>query len=356
MKNKNKVRVTDISTSDRMMDVLDGNQLLDTPVNQYPIKCKTCSFPDINRVPEPYYLSKRRIFTGIEIITADLGNLLVSPRVKAIIELLLPGTCTFYKTFVKETKKKTDWYLAVPKHMALTGEVKDKVKRCSKCGEPLYAHPGSQYKYWTHEFDSFYDIVKSSNWHSIDEKDWKKSWIDRDVYLSVRFLKLLNKIKVKRIYQQQGSTAKPTSEDEKWIEASIARLGKLSRLKDAKPNKNDATYLKKRLGVSLLNKKKGEDFFKKHAVSFNEQVMVLLAVTKDITFRSGEDEITIRPPRFWEINKKKKLVAFAFNYYGDHWAFDMNKQGCPVFFYDHEVLFYEEQFSSIADFIKTLKK
>ncbi len=130
------------------MDILDEHILLDTPVNKYEISCPVCQFPKIDKIPQPYFIAKNRNFSGIEIMIADLGNLFISDRLKQIFEILLPNQCYYQKTYIQDTAISTKWWLAIPKNLVVTGEVNLNVKRCTACNEPLFAHPGSQYKFW----------------------------------------------------------------------------------------------------------------------------------------------------------------------------------------------------------------
>ena len=61
------IRLSSITSSDRRMDIVDTNRMLDTPINKYEISCKVCHFPNIDKTPEPYFIAKNRNFSGIEI-------------------------------------------------------------------------------------------------------------------------------------------------------------------------------------------------------------------------------------------------------------------------------------------------
>jgi hypothetical protein len=187
------MRVSQITCSDERMDIKDINTMLDTPVNQYSIKCNECALPDIDKVPQPYYLMRKRIYSGVEIFKADLGNLLVSARIKAVIEQLFPNQCTFYKTYIEGENIPTKWWLGAINNKVISGETKDEIPRCKSCDEPLYAHPGTQYKYWYQDMEVDYDIVKSMNWYCFSTSTRTNNWIFRDVFLSVRFIGLLKK-------------------------------------------------------------------------------------------------------------------------------------------------------------------
>ena len=247
------------------MDIIDTNRLLDTPVNSYKVKCNTCKFPDIDDTPNPYYLAKKRIFTGIEIIKADLGNLLISDRVKKIFEIVTPNSCTYQRTFVQNSTTGTHWWLAIPTTKILSGEVNDSVKKCNKCLEPLYAHPGSQYRFWIHDIKSQSDIVKSTNWFSASDSDWKESWISRDIYLSLRLLSLLNKVSAKGVYKSINSDLKGLTKSEKdWVNESLAKIGDLKSNTTRKQiTPEDCSKLKAALRIGEVKNDRIADFEKK---------------------------------------------------------------------------------------------
>ncbi|MCL2318904.1 MAG: hypothetical protein FWC45_02375, partial [Treponema sp.] len=276
MKETEKIRLSFITCSDRRMDIIDNNQMLDTPVNKYEINCKECLFPNIDKTPDPYFIAKRRDFSGIEIIQADLGNLFVSDRIKKIFEILFPGQCVFEKTFIDQTKIVTKWWLAIPVNMIISGEVKDNVKRCKICNEPLHAHPGSQYEYWHLDAETPFDIIKSKNWHSIDENDWKKSWINRDIYLSIRLIYLLKKISAKGIYQYAFSSFKKLVKNEKeWVEQAIQKIGDL---KNIIINEITKEMIEKFIKIYSIKCKSGEQilkFEKKFKITSNEIVKII---------------------------------------------------------------------------------
>ena len=351
-----KIRLSAITGPDRMMDVVDTNYLLDTPINKYKIKCGVCKFPDIDKTPEPYYLAKNRVFTGIEIAEADLGNLLISKRLKQIFETLLPDTCVFRKTYIQGTAISTNWWLAIPKKTFLSGEVKDKVARCKKCKEPLHAHPGSQYKFWIQDFEGRIDILKSKNWHSVDEKDWKRSWIGRDVFLSVRLISLLKKISAKGIYQQAGSKYTSLTRSEKqWTEDAIASIGLLANNPVRKNIRTgEIAKLIKFFKVEKVSNKKIQYFEKKFKTKPPELIKVLCSANKAIKINTGGNEtFRLADVKEWELLKgNKKLISFAFDGFGNSLHFDTKDKLCPVYYYDHETLMYELTHSSILDLIK----
>src|SRR5262245_14695178 len=67
------------------------------PANSLPVRCKHCSFPDIDFAPKPYLLS-RGFSSPAESWSALGGNFLVRERMRKIIELAVPKACDFYPT------------------------------------------------------------------------------------------------------------------------------------------------------------------------------------------------------------------------------------------------------------------
>lgn len=350
------LRLVSVTCSDKRMDIIDTNYMLDTPVNTYKVKCDACKFPDIDDTPNPYYLAKNRIFTGIEIIEADLGNLLISDRVKRIFEILIPDNCTYHRTFVQNTNTGTGWWLAIPTTRILSGEVKESVKKCEQCNEPLYAHPGSQYKFWIHDWELHCDVAKSTNWFSADDKDWKKSWIGRNIYLSVRLLSLLNKVSAKGIYKVINSKHKGITKTEKdWVEDSLNKIGPLRTSKTRKQiTPEDYSKLKTVLKIGEIKNDRIADFEKKYKRKPTELFQVLCNIEKGIQLDLGNNEkFMIQKMDDWESTpSNKKLIGFAQDDFGNTLHFDITNKMCPIYHYDHETMTYDQIHKSILDLIE----
>lgn len=348
------IRAASICSSDRRMDIIDTHTLLDTPINKYKIKCDACEFPDIDSTPNPYFLAKGRDFSGIEIVEADLGNLLVSSRVKQIFEILFPDNCQFQKTYIQDSQIATKWWLAIPKTLIVSGEVFDYVKKCKVCNEPLAAHPGSQYKFRIQDFESSRDIIKSKNWCSIDELDWKKSWIGREIFLSVRLISLLRKISAKGIYQVMNSKYKSLTKDEKlWVEEALEKIGKL---KEANVQKvittKDISRLMGYLNIGSIVTSQVNNFEKKIKINAPELLKVLICAPANTKIKVADSEFTVLSYQNWEIIKeKKKLLQFADDDYGNNLLLDLKEKLLPIYFYDHETMIYELMYSSILDIL-----
>jgi len=207
------------------MDCKTTNRLYDTPINKYELKCPECSFPDIDKIPEPYYIRKKFLYSNWEIFTANLGNIFVSARVKEILTLFFQDEIDFRPVYCEKTNIKTKWWLGIIKNQVITSEIKDEIPRCPSCNEPLHWHPGSQSKFWLDDIEAEYDMVKSKNWNSINEKDWKLSWIDKDTFFSKRLLELLKRLKVKGVYQYLDSSFKKMTKEEKdWIDLKMEEI------------------------------------------------------------------------------------------------------------------------------------
>jgi hypothetical protein len=166
------MRCVQITGSDDRMDCRD---MFYDPINPLPRKCAKCGFPDLNSVPQPYFLVKSRTLSPNELAPAENGNFLIRERVRPVLDLLAPGQCSFFSTCYKGTSEKTPWLLAVPNHQVVTAKVDPSISRCAICGEPRSAHPGTQWSEmlfgrpprnqargegWT--ADSDYDVFKSS--------------------------------------------------------------------------------------------------------------------------------------------------------------------------------------------------
>ena len=82
------MRCVQVTGSDDRMDC--AQWYFDT-INPLPRKCETCGFPDLDYVPQPYFLVRSRTMSPDELAPAYVGNFLVRDRVKRVIELLAPG-------------------------------------------------------------------------------------------------------------------------------------------------------------------------------------------------------------------------------------------------------------------------
>ncbi len=336
------------------MDILDNHRLLDTPVNKYEIGCTVCNFPKIDKTPEPYFIAKNRNFSGIEIMIADLGNLFISDRLKQIFEMLFPNQCFYQKTFIEDTTISTKWWLAIPKNLVVTGEVNLKVKRCKICNEPLYAHPGTQYEFWNEDIITEFDIVKSKNWHSIDEKDWKRSWVDRDILISVRLISLLKKIGAKGIYQYAFSKFKKLTKEEKnWVDSSLKRIGDLSKIKNIEITNETLDKFKKKFKITRIASLTKETFERKFKTPTTEIIEIVCNIKDGTKIDIGfDDRFEVERFENWHLTKSKpKLIAFAFDKFGNELLFDPKDKLCSVYCFDHETMIYDLVYSSIVNIV-----
>jgi hypothetical protein len=336
------------------MDILDNHSLLDTPVNKYEISCLVCSFPLIDKTPEPYLIAKNRNFSGVEIMLADLGNLFISDRLKQIFEILFSNQCSYQKAFIQETTISTKWWLAIPINLVVNGEVKPKVKRCNACNEPLYAHPGSQYKFWNEDIEAEFDLIKSKNWHSTDDKDWKRSWIGRDILISVRLISLLKKLGAKGIYQLASSKYKKLTKEEKnWVENSILKVGDLKTASNFEVTKKSIDKFAKHFSITKITSSANDDFEKKFKIQTNEIIEIICNIKSGTTIDAGFDSpFVVGQFENWHSTKSKpKLIAFAFDEFGNELLFEPKDKNCSVYYFDHETMIYDLVNSSIVNII-----
>jgi hypothetical protein len=218
------------------MDCRDLGNDQDNPINPLPRKCAKCGFPNLDHVPQPYFLIKSRTMSPNELAMAQNGNFLIRERVRRVLDLLVPGQCTFYMTYTKGASGATPWLLVVPIHQVVSAKVDRSIPCCGSCGEPRSAHPGTQWgesllnppggsrragKEWSCELD--HDLTKSATWGS-SEDGWNK-WVGRDLFLSVRLLHLLKKIKAKGFYEATCQKPNAPDKDEsKWIKEKLQVL------------------------------------------------------------------------------------------------------------------------------------
>lgn len=61
---------------------MDHQGSFDLSVNPLPVKCLRCTFPDLDFIPQPYYLAKG-ITKPTEMEPAELGNFFLRERTEA---------------------------------------------------------------------------------------------------------------------------------------------------------------------------------------------------------------------------------------------------------------------------------
>jgi hypothetical protein len=214
------MRCFHITGSDDRMDCRD---MYYDPLNPLPPKCEKCGFPDLDHVPQPYYLVKSRTMSPNEIALAENGNFLVRSRIRRIFELFASGQCDFFPTCFKGTALETPWSLVVPANQVITARVDPAIPRCETCGQPRSAHPGSQYVEWLWNFDSESEVLKSSTWGSCTS-GWK-TWISRHLFMSVRLFHLFKKVKANGLDEATcGKRTKPNTEESDWIKQKLELL------------------------------------------------------------------------------------------------------------------------------------
>src|SRR5258706_6999194 len=127
------MRCVHIATSD---DRMDCREMFYNPINPLPSKCSKCRFPNLDHVPQPYFVVKSRTMTPNELAGAENGNFFIRERVRRVLELLTPGQCTFLPTCYESTTQLTPWLLAVPNYQVASANVNASIPRCDACGEP----------------------------------------------------------------------------------------------------------------------------------------------------------------------------------------------------------------------------
>jgi hypothetical protein len=222
---------------------MDQREPFAMPANPLSRKCPRCTFPDIDFVPQPYFLVKG-VGNPKEMAPAEIGNFLVRSRARQILEAVAPDQCRFYPTHDLKTKEETGWFLAVPTTLIRTATIKSTVPRCPECGEAQVAHPGSHYQNAPGERPVAaipQDVFKSLNWSSyetIGEESpwyyknilgwttkqpvppfqWTRITLGRELYFSIRLRALLKKLGIKGLSVCSGQDDRPNREELAWVD------------------------------------------------------------------------------------------------------------------------------------------
>lgn len=361
---------------------MDCRDLFHDPINPLPKKCPACGFPDLDHVPQPYFLIKSRTITPNELAGAEKGNFLVRERVRRVLDLLVPGSCDYFPTCFKGTSQRTPWLLAVPKHQVATAKVDPAIPRCGSCGEPRSAHPGSQWSEsllrehpredgWSCDLD--HDLLKSATWGS-SERGWDQ-WLSRDLYMSVRLLHLLKKIKAKGFHEATTQkTTTPNKEESAWVKDQLRVLEEagIPFHADGTLSEEDAKWLrdyikahsrdvaaewdikaverrvKARLPKSYL------DFIAAVGPTSFDNVDELEGFTSSVL---GPDELVVEDfgdDLEDDESKAVNAVTFATTGHGDCFCFDVRKgtKEYAVFHFKHEVNLLDPYADNFAACVK----
>jgi hypothetical protein len=367
---------------------MDCQDMFLRPINGLPAKCSKCGFPDLDFIPQSYFVVKSKSLAPNELAMAANGNFFVRARIREVLELIAPDQCSYFPTQFKGSTEATPWYLAVPKHQVATAKVKPSIRRCKSCGEPCSAHPGTQYSEWLFNpkadgrrysgwtGESEFHILKSSTWASSDE-GWDK-WISRELFMSVRLLHLLRKINAKGFYE--ATCSKPTLPDKdesSWVGAQVERLknhgiqlhpsGTLSDL-DKKwfgdflrtlprtsKNQHEIKSVEKRLRLKLP--KSYADFITKVGSRSFKRVDENHAMTVHVVAAEELDGKTYRRGALQSDDEETNAIdglMFAWASDGDCFCFNIEKgrKEYEVFVFRHELNHFEPYAESFAACLK----
>jgi hypothetical protein len=377
------------------------------PANALPAKCPHCSFPDLDFVTKPYVLTKA-VSSPAETSPAQVGNFLVRERVRRILEIAVPGACTFHPTIERKSKKPAPWWLVVPTQKLVTLIPKPTRPFCSKCHEPkLWSCAMGPVWEKMHSYDSGgIDIFKSVEWYSnltaedrfaegnryrkkdgepaqkwsqpgIDppthDERWTRLMLDRQLYFSVRLEQLFKRAKVKgqlvRSYYFKGVATPP--EDEAWIEEKLQLLAKhglaeapkqtagkaggtvqewfkqfLKRSAKKRVSKIDFAAIEKKQKLALP--KDYKDFVSTVGSMSFQDVMESEGFTATVLLPTKLDFKDYRRGRVSGLDKEQSQidgVMFAETQHGDAFVFDVSAKGS-----DYPVLWYDHEQNTLEPF------
>ena len=305
----------------------------DKPANPLPPKCPHCTLQDLDFVAKPYLLAKG-FAAPAEHAPAEMGNFLVRPRTRQVLELVVPGACAFFATAEKKSKKPTPWFLAVPKAIVELPGYKDhdeKRRRCSKCKEPKLGSRSDD-SYASVKKRTFADdIFKAQQWYAqntledsiSDANMWRKKYghkemiefseyglaapehpqrwtryqMSRDLFFSVRLEQLFKRAKLKgQLIRYVGfDDVKPTDADLAWIDQKMQLLAehglvdggaatKPAKQADRAASKWFTQYLKKNAAKKKPAKIDFAEIEKKHKLALPQDYKDFIATVGPKSF------------------------------------------------------------------------
>lgn len=374
------MRCVEVATSD---DRMDCRSMFYEPINPLPAKCRECGFPDLDFVPQPYFLVKSRTMSSNELAGAENGNFFVRERVLQVLELLAPGECTFYPTCYRGTMEQTPWLLAVPNRQVVQAKVDPAIPRCASCGEPRSAHPGTQ---WSESLfgtqirgegwiaDSDHEILKSATWGSC-ESGWK-AWVSREFFVSVRLLHLFKKIKAGGFHEATcHQPVKPNAEEAAWIQEKLQLL-ELNGIPSQAPgtiSDDDAKWFRKYIKNHASDVHAWwdiKDVQRRLKTKLPKSYVDFVSKVGPVSFDNVDDEHGFRATILHpgevavevgyedgfedEDSKAVNALMFATTDHGDCFCFDVQKgtKEFPVVLYKHEGNFFERYTDNFAACIR----
>jgi hypothetical protein len=365
------MRCVQITGSD---DRMDCREMFYDPLNPLPRKCATCGFPDLDHVPQPYFLVKSRTLTPNELALAENGSFFVRQRVRRVLEVLAPGQCSYFPTCYKGTSQETPWLLAVPSHQVVTGKVKASIPRCKACGEPRSAHPGTQWS--EHLFiygDWDYDVLKSATWAS-SERGWDQ-WVSRDLFLSVRLFQLLRKIQAKGFYELGGEEPTPPDKEEsEWIKEKlhVMQANGISCHAEGTLSSEDAKWLRNYIKSHARKAKAAWDIKtveRRLKARLPKSYVDFVSAVGPVSFENVDEQqgftaSILAPGKLRlqehaddgedEESRAVNALMFATTGHGDYFCFDVQKgkKELPVLLFKHEYNCFEPYAENFAACIK----
>jgi hypothetical protein len=379
----------------------DGNSMdtfgnFDLATNQLPKKCPSCTFPDIDAVPQPYLLN-RGISDAGDFGCAELGNFFVRERLRQILEVVSPHACLFYPTSEAKSGKPTDWWLAVPQRMVDTVTLPAQYEQCNVCGEPKSVSHLDRLEFSPPEVDIFkskqwtcWQIGEETPWYrdenlkgriaDISPEQWTRLCLSRELWCSNRLLLLLKELKIKGVnYLSALHQCKATPWEAAWIAAQIERVNKdLPPVKSKQKFSDDSgkwftAWIKKSVPNEFLASASTiKAWEKKHGIRLPKEYVKFATAVGKQTFADmfGKDEYDVTIVGLGEldaegyrrdfddeaIEQSPDGLMFAVAINGDCLCFDLHGESgkYPVFHYDHETEAFQPFAENFAAAVRRL--
>ncbi len=384
-------------------------------INLPPAKCKLCGMPDLDYVPQPYFL--KGAGSPLDMDQAVAGNFFVKANARKILETVVPKDCLFYPTHDLKKRTPTPWFLAVPVHKGRTATPLKHIERCKACREPkgcgvglCEVHP---IPWQGHE------ILKTANWISDTQTEeeyleylkqqggtphplylasierrrkalgvephpglWTRRGIGRLLHFSPRLQALLRRAGLKGLKGQSDEPQTLSPNEGAWVEEKLQLLArkKLIKLQIAKPaakagrispalNRWFQSYLEKnaakspkRYNFAAIEKRQNvvlppayKDFIGKVGTKLYQDVDGIEGFTARILPPGKLDFRNYRRSKL-QGNEESKLdcVMFAVTGHGDCFCFDLASPApdYTVYHFQHETEIMQFYARNFAECIK----
>ena len=154
----------------------------------------------------------------------------------------------------------------------------------------------------------------------------------------------MKKISAKGIEQTNPSSSfkKLTQTEKDWIEQAVEKIGELCQNTKKEITQETIEKFKRFYSITVSIDTLAQ-FEKKFKINANEIVKNICNIKCGAEINIGfESPFIVEQIENWKATRTKaKLIAFAFDEFGNYLLFNPKDKNCPLYLYDHETMLYD---------------